>query len=132
MAHKMGGVLPSIRAKICLFKVRRPILFWGTFTLILVLLVVPALVLGLFFRLAKRMDSQNLSLKVDLGYSQYQGTNAANRVSQWLGIRYAAPPVGDLRFRAAADPLVNHTVQIADAVCPQPIATTPKNSNSDR
>lgn len=82
---------------------------------------VPALVLGLFFRLAKRTNSQDISLKVDLGYSQYQGTNAANGVRQWLGIRYAAPPVGDLRFRAAADPLLNNTVQIADAVCPQPI-----------
>ncbi|PMD13702.1 alpha/beta-hydrolase [Hyaloscypha hepaticicola] len=76
---------------------------------------VPALVLGLFFRLAKRTNSQDISLKVDLGYSQYQGTNAANGVRQWLGIRYAAPPVGDLRFRAAADPLLNNIVQIADA-----------------
>jgi hypothetical protein len=80
---------------------------------------VPAIALGLFFRLVKRTDSYDFCLRVDLGYSQYQGTNAANGVSQWLGIRYAAPPVGDLRFRAAADPLVNNTVQIADAVCPQ-------------
>ncbi|PQE21386.1 triacylglycerol lipase protein [Rutstroemia sp. NJR-2017a BBW] len=45
------------------------------------------------------------SLVVDLGYSKYQGTNLGNGVSQWLGIRYAAPPLGDLRFRAPRDPL---------------------------
>jgi len=121
MADKIGRFLPSIRAKISLLKGRRPLLFWSGFTLILILIFVPALALGLFFRLEERPDSHNIPLKVDLGYSQYQGTYAANSVSQWLGIRYAAPPVGDLRFRAAADPLVNDTVQIADAVCPQPI-----------
>ncbi|KAH8752354.1 Alpha/Beta hydrolase protein [Hyaloscypha sp. PMI_1271] len=75
---------------------------------------VPAIVLGLFFRLVKRTNAGNVTLTVDLGYSKYQGAYAANGVSQWFGIRYAAPPVGDLRFRAAADPLVNDTVQIAD------------------
>jgi hypothetical protein len=57
------------------------------------------------------------SLVVDLGYSKYQGTNLGNGVSQWLGIRYAAPPLGDLRFRAPRDPIVNHTLQVANKVC---------------
>lgn len=53
---------------------------------------------------------------VDLGYSSYQGTILDNGVSRWLGIRYAAPPVGDLRFRAPKDPTKTTTLQIADAV----------------
>ena len=53
---------------------------------------------------------------VDLGYSRYLGTALPNGISQWLGIRYAAPPLGELRFRAPMDPPVNDTVQVADQV----------------
>lgn len=53
---------------------------------------------------------------VDLGYAEYEGTGLANGVSQWLGIRFAAPPLGDLRFRAPADPLTNSTVILAKEV----------------
>ena len=53
---------------------------------------------------------------VNLGYSQYLGTALPNGVSQWLGIRYAAPPLGELRFRAPMDPLVNDTIQPANQV----------------
>jgi Carboxylesterase family len=112
----MAAILPSTWQKLTLFRGRRPILFWTCFTIILILMFVPAIVLGLFFRLAKRTDAFNVTLNVDLGYSKYQGAYAPNGVSQWLGIRYAAPPVGDLRFRAPADPLLNDTVQIADTV----------------
>ena len=48
---------------------------------------------------------------VDLGYTKYQGTKLNNGITQWLGMRYAAPPVGDLRFRAPVDPPKNLTVQ---------------------
>lgn len=55
---------------------------------------------------------------VDLGYQQFQGaTLPADTVNQWLGIRYAAAPVGDLRFRAPQDPPGNSTLEIADTVC---------------
>ncbi|KAF7335497.1 COesterase domain-containing protein [Mycena venus] len=42
---------------------------------------------------------------VDLGYAQYQGAvNTANNITHFLGIRYAAAPLGDLRFRAPQPP----------------------------
>ena len=56
---------------------------------------------------------------VDLGYTKYLGTAIPAGITQWLGIRYAAPPVGDLRFRAPADPVVDNTTQIANQVCLQ-------------
>lgn len=53
---------------------------------------------------------------VDLGYAQYEGTALDIGVNQFLGIRYAAPPLGHLRFRAAEDPLVTHGLQPAKEV----------------
>ncbi|KAJ6463178.1 Alpha/Beta hydrolase protein [Mycena vulgaris] len=51
---------------------------------------------------------------VDLGYAQYQGTvNTANNISNFLGIRYAAGPLGDLRFRAPQPPANVTGVQLA-------------------
>jgi carboxylesterase type B len=41
---------------------------------------------------------------VHLDYSSYNGVALPNGVTQWLGIRYAAPPLGDLRFAAPQDP----------------------------
>ena len=53
---------------------------------------------------------------VDLGYSRYSGKSFNDGTTQWLGIRYAAPPVGNLRFAAPQDPLRNTTIQVADEV----------------
>jgi hypothetical protein len=53
---------------------------------------------------------------VDLGYSQYEGTTLSSGVNQYLGMRFAAPPLGDLRFRAPAEPLKTASVQPAKAV----------------
>ncbi|KAJ7125538.1 Alpha/Beta hydrolase protein [Mycena crocata] len=42
---------------------------------------------------------------IDLGYAQYQGTvNTANNITNFLGIRYAAAPLGALRFRGPQAP----------------------------
>jgi hypothetical protein len=53
---------------------------------------------------------------VDLGYSRYQGTTLDVGVNQYLGIRYAAAPVGNLRFRAPADPEKTSGLQDATSV----------------
>ncbi|KAJ6534884.1 Alpha/Beta hydrolase protein [Mycena capillaripes] len=51
---------------------------------------------------------------VNLGYAQYQGAvNIANNITHFLGIRYAAPPLGDLRFRAPQPPVNMAGVQLA-------------------
>jgi acetylcholinesterase len=53
---------------------------------------------------------------VNLGYATYQGTRLAAGVDQYLGMRFAAPPLGDLRFRGPADPVPVSGVQDASEV----------------
>ncbi|KAK5654972.1 hypothetical protein OQA88_6730 [Cercophora sp. LCS_1] len=43
--------------------------------------------------------------RVDLNYTTYEGIALQNGVSAFLGMRYAAPPVGDLRWRAPVEPV---------------------------
>ncbi|EJC97529.1 alpha/beta-hydrolase [Fomitiporia mediterranea MF3/22] len=50
-----------------------------------------------------RADSPQV---VDLGYAIYQGTfNSTSNITDFFAVRYAAPPVGKLRFQAPAPPL---------------------------
>ncbi|KAJ3887754.1 Alpha/Beta hydrolase protein [Lentinula edodes] len=53
---------------------------------------------------------------IDLGYTQYQGVfDSVNNLTNYLGIRYAAPPTGNLRWRAPQSPERNDSfVQQAD------------------
>lgn len=53
---------------------------------------------------------------VDLGYSRYRGKVLDDGTSHWLGMRYAAAPVGQLRFAAPQDPERTTTIQAADKV----------------
>lgn len=55
---------------------------------------------------------------VDLQYSKYRGKKLGNGVTQWLGMRYASPPLRDLRFKPPKDPLSTRTVQDASDVSP--------------
>ena len=84
-------------------------------TVLLALILI--LSLGLSLGRAHKRNAGSDGPVVDLGYSKYQGRNPQNGVNEWLGIRYAAPPVGDLRFAAPQDPVQNNTVQKANTVC---------------
>ncbi|KAK4555725.1 hypothetical protein LTR86_006945 [Recurvomyces mirabilis] len=57
---------------------------------------------------------QPITNLVDLGYSQYEGYSAQG-VNQWLGMRFAAPPVGDLRWRAPQSPPQNTSSGVLSA-----------------
>ncbi|KAG9316092.1 Alpha/Beta hydrolase protein [Chiua virens] len=51
---------------------------------------------------------------VDLGYAQYQGYfDAQENITSFLSIRYAAPPLENLRFQAPQPPAVQSGVQPA-------------------
>lgn len=75
-------------------------------------------VLGLILTVAGRAIARNISLTPNLGYATYRGELAGGGVSHWLGMRYAAPPLGNLRFRAPQDPLTTSSVQLATSVGP--------------
>ncbi|KAJ7235607.1 Alpha/Beta hydrolase protein [Mycena haematopus] len=51
---------------------------------------------------------------IDVGYTQYRGfVDTTTNITQFLGMRYAAPPIGDLRFRAPQAPPTEAGVQSA-------------------
>ncbi|KAJ5151585.1 hypothetical protein N7492_009880 [Penicillium capsulatum] len=58
-------------------------------------------ILGGFLSAAPEMPRSGI---LDLGYSRYQGLSLYNGVDEFLGMRYAKPPVKDLRWRAPQDP----------------------------
>ncbi|KAK2741018.1 hypothetical protein FQN57_005754 [Myotisia sp. PD_48] len=67
---------------------------------------------------------------VDLGYSKYQSVDGPEHVSRWLGMRYAAPPLGELRFAAPQDPIRVDGVQNANKFKPACLSTGNKPSHS--
>lgn len=79
-----------------------------------IMLMVLSVLLGV---LLSRAHSKNSSVDVDLGYARYRGISSdVTGISQWLGMRYAEPPLGNLRFRAAQDPLNTTGLQSATEV----------------
>ncbi|GAB1311304.1 Carboxylic ester hydrolase [Madurella fahalii] len=51
--------------------------------------------------------------RVDLNYTTYEGVQLPNGVNAFLGMRYAAPPLGNLRWRAPVEPAWTGTVEQA-------------------
>lgn len=71
---------------------------------------------------------------VHLNYTSYRGTSLPNGVTEWLGVRYAAPPIGDLRFREPQPPESEDGVIDADAYKPFCLGTAagpPSNESAE-
>ena len=94
------------------------------------LYILPLLLFAFFnsaFSLPKATDSfiQNYGTPpiVDLGYSRYMPTavNVTGQYYNFSNIRYAAAPVGNLRWRAPQDPPTNRKVNhgLLGYICPQ-------------
>ncbi|KAF9880038.1 triacylglycerol lipase [Colletotrichum karsti] len=71
-------------------------------------MLLAALTVVLYFNIREYIgarDQLNLPrVAVDLGYANYSGNVLPSGVNQFLGMRYAAPPIGNLRWRAPQDP----------------------------
>lgn len=52
---------------------------------------------------------------VHLDYASYQGRALSDGTTHWLGMRYASPPLGPLRFKAPVDPASDHPLRSVDA-----------------
>jgi len=60
---------------------------------------------------------------IDLNYTTYEGLRLSNGVNAFLGMRYAAPPLGNLRWRAPVEPeRVTGRVVPASKVCREKLA----------
>ncbi len=57
-----------------------------------------------------------LGPEIDLGYTKIQGLSYPNGIGQWLGVRYAQPPLGNLRFAEPQNVTANSTTQMATQV----------------
>ncbi|KIK62492.1 hypothetical protein GYMLUDRAFT_41945 [Collybiopsis luxurians FD-317 M1] len=63
---------------------------------------------------------------IDLGYAKYQGVfDETNNLTSYLGIRYAAPPTGNLRWRAPQTPANNDSIVQQATTQPNPCFQAP-------
>ncbi|KUI60885.1 Lipase 2 [Cytospora mali] len=102
---------------------------------VLLILFVVLLVLGLLGYLKSGHHGQKgTNPHVNLGYATYVGTTLDGDINRFLGMRYAAPPVGDLRWRAPTSPPKSTTHQQATEfgpICLGISATYPSSSEDE-
>ncbi|RFU75903.1 hypothetical protein TARUN_6365 [Trichoderma arundinaceum] len=74
-------------------------------------------------------DISQSSPVVDLGYAKYRGVRLDAGVDQFLGMRFAQAPLGNLRFRAPQDPTPEKSVQDASEFGPICVGVTQTEGN---
>ncbi|KAK5654329.1 hypothetical protein OQA88_7507 [Cercophora sp. LCS_1] len=84
----------------------------------------------LFLALLPFLPACLASLTVTLPYATYTGKSHVTypQLTTWLGIRYAAPPLGPLRWRPPQPPAQTNSTTIADTygpACPQTMPNIP-------
>jgi len=53
---------------------------------------------------AYNSNAQSSPPVIDLGYASYQGSfDSTNNVTNFLGIRYASPPLGEIHFQVSQE-----------------------------
>lgn len=82
---------------------------------IVIMLMIPAIIIGAALSLTHGVAAKTPGPIVDVGYSSFQG-NALNGINEWLGVRYAAPPTKENRFKAPQPPQSTKKLQQADKV----------------
>ncbi len=97
---------------------------------VFILAILSLLLLGYTYIRYSPYFAETGSPIVDLGYARYEGNAFPNGVTKWLGMRYAAPPVGNLRFARPHDPVVVSGVQPAQTVS-QPLLGTMSDQCAD-
>lgn len=66
--------------------------------------------------LHSRVNDISNSPVINLGYAKYRGVRLDAGVDQFLGMRFAQAPLGNLRFRAPQDPTPEKDIQDASQV----------------
>ena len=75
------------------------------------------LVGGLLLQLGPVLGSPLTSPAVHLGYASYEGVRSLDGVDQYLGMRYAAPPLKENRFKLPQQPEAERGIRSAKEVC---------------
>ncbi|KAI1083258.1 carboxylesterase [Whalleya microplaca] len=98
-----------------LHALRRKIRPWHLFALLAAAATIAAVLAGVLvsnrdhqrsIEEDRRTSSDQSKARANLGYAQYQGSlvGTGGGVAQYLGLRFAAPPLGERRFRAPLEP----------------------------
>lgn len=78
--------------------------------------LIAAPVVAALFLTSTASSSCSRNPAVRLSNGAYEGTKLRNGVDQFIGMRYAAPPLGDLRWRAPRQPAKHSGIEQAYSV----------------
>ncbi|KAK3949756.1 Alpha/Beta hydrolase protein [Pseudoneurospora amorphoporcata] len=97
---------------------RRKFIALAVSTTLVSFVTIGALLSVIVFRREGKKHNDHLPPLVNLAYTSYEGIRLSNGVNAFLGMRYAAPPLEDLRWRAPIEPEKTDTVEKANQFGP--------------